>query len=129
MAHRSPLIFKGAQDAQMIPCGIILDCEGNPLFSKLTRTAITSGATYTQLPGDFYLGVDVANAITINLLPAADWSGRYLVIKDESGKAGTYNITLDGDGSETTDGELTYKMTINYQCTTLYSNGVEIFII
>jgi hypothetical protein len=131
---QSPFYFKKRVistdvDAQMIPCGIILDCNGNPLTSKVIRTAITSGTTYTQLISDFYIGVNVANAITITLLAAASWSGRYLIIKDESGKAGTYNITVDADGSETIDGDLTYKIVINYQSVTLYSNGTSIFII
>lgn len=129
MAHRSPLYFKGAQDAQMIPCGTILDCKGNPLFSKMTRTSVTSGATYDVLLSDFYIGVNVTNDIDLNFPPAADWSGRYFIIKDEGGNSGAYRIRLVPDGSETIDGQSEYKMSIAFQSIHVYSNGTNIFII
>lgn len=91
---------------------------------------VTKTTNYTLTTSDVVVLSNVTSAATTYTLPAAStWSGRFFIIKDIAGKAGTYNLTIDGNSSELIDGELTYKVTINYQSVTLYSNGTAVFII
>lgn len=51
--------------------------------------------------------------------------GKTYQIKDGKGDAGTNNITIDGDSTETLDGQLTVVMNQNYEATTVVWNGTE----
>lgn len=86
-----------------------------------TATAIS----YTILTTDYIIGVTSTASVRTLTLPtvAAAGIGRTYVIKDESGLCGTNSITIDGNGSETIDGALTYVMNVNYQSVTLYCTG------
>ena len=55
-------------------------------ISILSTTSVT-GATYTILPTDYYIGVSYAGPVTITL-PTNPETGREIVVKDESGNAG-----------------------------------------
>jgi len=55
-------------------------------ISILATTTVT-GATYTALPSDYYIGVSYAGQVTVTL-PVAPETGREIVVKDESGNAG-----------------------------------------
>jgi hypothetical protein len=95
---------------------------------KVTRTA--TAITYTALTTDYLIAVtSTASARTINLPTAASMTGRVYVIKDESGAAGTNNITIDGNASETIDGATTLVISSNYGTATIYSNGTAWFTI
>jgi hypothetical protein len=56
-------------------------------------------------------------------------AGRVFIIKDESGSAGSYAITVSTEGSETIDGADTISINSNYGSVTLYSNGSNLFIV
>jgi hypothetical protein len=53
---------------------------------------------------------------------------RVIIIKDESGNAGTYNITITLENSGTIDGAASYVITQPYQSVTIYLNGSVGFI-
>lgn len=92
--------------------------------------SVTKTTNYTLTPADAVILSNVTSAATTYTLPAAStWANQFFIIKDIAGKAGTYNLTIDANASELIDGELTYKMTINYQSATLYSNGTAVFVI
>lgn len=55
-------------------------------------------------------------------------NGRVITIKDESGGAGTNNITVATEGSENIDGASTYVMSADYESVTIYSDGTNWFI-
>jgi hypothetical protein len=59
-----------------------------------TSVGIT-GASYSVLSTDYYIGVSYAGSVSITL-PEIPEKGRELVFKDESGKAGTNHITIQG---------------------------------
>ena len=54
---------------------------------SILATATVTGATYTALPSDYYIGVSYAGQVTVTL-PTNPETGREIVVKDESGNAG-----------------------------------------
>lgn len=67
---------------------------------------------------------------TITLQTADITAGtRLFFIKDESGGAGTNNITIATQGAETIDGAATLVISTNYGAARLYSNGTNLFTI
>ena len=73
-------------------------------ISILATTSIT-GATYTALDTDYYIGVNRNGPVTVTL-PQSPQTGREIVVKDESGHAGDgihRAITIIGYGSDSID--------------------------
>lgn len=100
--------------------------QGLNLFPRIA-TAIS----YTALVTDYIIGVTSTAAARTITLPtaAAAGKGRIFIIKDESGAAGTNNITIDGNGAETIDGAATKVISTNYGVVRIYSNGTAWFTI
>ena len=73
-------------------------------------TSVTS-SPYTVTDTDWLLVCSGDSAKTINLPAVSSNTGRILHIKDVDGNASSYNITLDGNSSETIDGSTTYIIT------------------
>lgn len=90
------------------------------------RTRVVTAA------GNFTIGYEdvlVVNkssgaATTVNL-PKGGQLNRAVIIKDGKGDAGSNNITIDGDGSETIDGATTLVISTNYQAKMLLWNGTQ----
>lgn len=102
--------------------------DGDFDLIELERTAVA--ADYTTTDSDLLIAVtSTAAARTITLLSATVTEGRIFIIKDESGAAGTNNITIATEGSETIDGSATLVISTNYGSATLYSDGVDWFVI
>ena len=59
------------------------------------QTTVVSTSSYTIGRHDYYVGVDYPNNVAI-YLPTTAKDGRPLIIKDESGSAGFYPITVVG---------------------------------
>lgn len=93
----------------------------------VNRTAVT--ANYTVTATDYVVAVTNTDAArTITLASAIVAAGKILIVKDESGGAGTNNITVATEGSETIDGASIAVINVNYGSLTLYSDGTNWFI-
>jgi len=94
------------------------------LGCKVTKTA----ASYTTDVNDVIIGVtSTAAARTISTTAADQIAGRVLIIKDESGAAGTNNITFDPAGAVTVDGAATKLVNANYGVIRMYCDGTNWF--
>lgn len=91
--------------------------DGSGLLDILT-TGITGEITTEDM------AAATAGGITLTL-PAAATAGNGAVVylKDKGGNAGSENITIEGNGSETIDGALTFVLNVNYQSITVVSDG------
>lgn len=92
------------------------------------RTTVADLA-YTVLTTDRLIAyTSLTAARTVTLPAASTMSSRLITIKDEAGTAGTNNITVDANGAETIDGQLTKLIHTNYGTLTLYCNGTSWFV-
>ena len=87
------------------------------------QTTTVSTSSYNVGRHDYYIGVDYPDNVAI-YLPATAKNGRMLVIKDESGSAGFYPITVVGLVDNDPDG---FIIKVNNGAVQLiYSNGWRI---
>lgn len=85
-------------------------------------------ATYTASLSDHILNVNAnSGAVVINLPTAASAAGKTYIVKKIDASVNT--VTIDGNGSETIDGATTKVLSVQYASYTIYSNGMEWFII
>ena len=102
-------------------------------FGGLVRNTTTvASATYDLLASDDIVLVTytATGAVTSLTLPTAQVvAGRTIVIKDVGGSAGTNNITIDTEASETIDGAATLALDSDYESATLVSDGANWYII
>jgi hypothetical protein len=92
------------------------------------HTAVGStGSSYSVLSTDYYVGISYAGAVSVTL-PEIPETGRELVIKDESGKAGINPITiLGGTASDKIDNQNSAILNLNNGALHLiYRNGWRI---
>jgi hypothetical protein len=83
-----------------------------------------TSASYAASAGDRTIGVNYAGAVAITLASAASVpAGAVVVVKDESGNAGTNNITI----SPSIDG-VTQVLKVGYDVRRMYSNGTNWFL-
>lgn len=81
----------------------------------------SASGTVTVNDYDDVIVLTGTNTRSVNLEAAATAGmGRYITIKNEQ-SSGT--VTVDGSGSETIDGSLTFSMTLQYESITLVSDG------
>lgn len=86
------------------------------------RVAVTS-ATHTISAASVIIGVSPPTGGTTLTLPAADQDGQVLIIKDEGAIAGTRNITINRDGTDTIEGAASITINTNSGYVMLCSNG------
>lgn len=99
------------------------------LGSTINRHAV-SDANYTATSSNYLIAyVSISTGRTVTLPAASSMTNKTIIIKDESGSAGTHNITIDGFGSETIDGSTTKVISSNFGSITMYSNGSDWFTI
>ena len=60
------------------------------------QTRLVNSASYTIGRKDYYIGVNYEGRVTLTL-PSLAKDGRYIIIKDESGRASVYPITVQGN--------------------------------
>ncbi len=91
--------------------------------SSFPRTIIAD-VPYTLQSSDSLIAFTTLTTTRAVTLPAAaSVSGRRFLIKDESGNAGTSNITITG----TVDGVTNKAITTAYGVLRIYSNGIAYF--
>lgn len=88
---------------------------------KRTPTAVD----YTTADEDIIGVTNTAAPRTITLASADCVPGKIFIIKDESGGAGTNNITIDTQGGKTIDGALSVSITVDFGSVRIYSDGVN----
>lgn len=85
-------------------------------------------AAYTATLNDSLITCDATSgAFTITLPTAASAAGFQFTIKKVDASANA--VTIDGNGSETIDGELTIPLIYRYEAVTVQSNGTSWFIL
>lgn len=92
------------------------------LTYSVNRRVVTS--SYNVDDSDMLIGCNHTSEITLTL-PTTNsvLKGRIYYIKDESGNASTNNIIIDGNGSNTIDGQETLTINGDYDCITIYNGG------
>lgn len=91
--------------------------------------SVTS-ASYSTTAQDRVVGVNVAGAVTITLVSAASVPvGTLVYVKDESGSAGTYNITINPQSGQTIDGASSQVISVGHDMRRMYSSGSNWFLI
>ena len=72
---------------------------------------------------------DTSGTPTVTLRSLDNTANRVYMIKDQSGNAGTNNITIATGGSETIDGDATLVIAADFGGVVLYSNGSNWFVL
>lgn len=93
-----------------------------PAGSSILPVTIITTISYTTLPSDYFLGVNVAAPSSI-ILAASPPIGRVFIVKDISGDASINPIIISA--STTIDGVSTKILNIDYSSVTLVFNGTE----
>jgi hypothetical protein len=87
-------------------------------------------SAYTVLTTDYYLSCDVSAGVLVINLANAPTTGRVIIVKDSTGSAASFNITVTTVGGVVTiDGATTFVMNTAYQASSFVFNGTsyEIF--
>jgi len=78
--------------------------------------------------GNSIIGVtDTSVPRTITLSTSDSINGKTIFIKDESGGAGTNNITINTQGGQLIDGAVSIAIIVNYGVGRVYSDGTNWF--
>jgi hypothetical protein len=111
--------------ARSIASTVVMGSLGNESGTDILnpRKQISS-ALYYMSNVDYIVGVDTSAARTI-VLPSASMvnDGAMFVIKDETGNAGTNNITINRSSTDTIEGLTSLSININYGIIELYRAG------
>lgn len=119
--------WKNGSDSEILS----LDEEGTVnnaggYIHKRTATA----TNYNISSDDYYIGVtDTTVSRTIQLMSALVSAGRIFIVKDESGAAGTNNISITTEGAETIDGQSNYTISVNYGAAIFICDGTNWFVL
>lgn len=112
---------------------VVIDANGNVFkmaswnHAQLNRTAVYD-AGYSVLTSDYLIAYTALTAArTVTLPSASGMTNQVLIIKDESGAAATYNISVNVSAGGTIDGTASKVINTNYGLIELYSNGSQWF--
>lgn len=100
-----------------------MDIRGD-LGLKLTESAVNVNSGREVIIGI----TDTSVARTVTLRTADTVKDRIYIIKDQSGGAGTNNITIATEGSQNIDGDSTLIIGADFGGVTLYCNGSNWFV-
>lgn len=82
-------------------------------------------STSDILTTDYVLRCIQSSPITLTLPPKSGNAGQVVTIKDALGNASSNNITIDGDASDTVDGNSTFVISVDKQSITLVCDGIN----
>jgi hypothetical protein len=94
-----------------------------PIGSVQPTTSVTTN--YQILNSDYFLDVTTSSARTVNLPPPK--AGRIVIVKDVTGGAASYTLTIDPYASEQIDGVSSKTITTAYGSSAFYSDGTNWF--
>ena len=118
---------ESGSEIQAIDGDTVLTPTGLNSFLIVTRSSVDVSTT-----GEDIIAIDdttIPRTVTLTTGGLTQYIERILTIKDESGNAGTNNITIDTQGSELIDGVANLVITVNYGSVTIYSDGINFFTI
>jgi hypothetical protein len=102
---------------------------GTSTLGPVLQRTLTKTASYTVLDSDpdvIFVG-DLSAHATITLPTAADNTGRTITVI-VSGDPGSYNVVVDGEGTETINGATTKTNSDQYSVLEVTCNGTAWFI-
>jgi hypothetical protein len=103
---------------------VIADSMATVRFKR--RAVVNTGIVAD--PTDYLIAfTSLTAARTVTLPLAGGMTNHVYVIKDESGAAATYNITINAAGGGTIDGTSSKVINTNYGVIEVYSNGSQYF--
>lgn len=120
----------GTRNASQLPFTMTKASNQLTIFTfnggvRIKRTTVADIA-YSILATDNIVAYTTLTAGRTTTLPSASAvSGQIITVKDETGNAGTSNITIATVSSQTIDGAATYVINANYGVIKLYNNGIN----
>lgn len=94
---------------------------------KVKRTTVAD-ANKTALYSEYIIAYTSITTTRTVTLPATSEAGRLYIIKDESGSVtDLINIIVDGDSSDTIDGQASISINVPYGVVKIYSDGTNWF--
>ncbi len=94
----------------------------------IKRVALTGNSnTTTAGDAELYGYTSTSSAFTFTIQTADITDGWEFTVKDESGAAGTNNITIATQGAQTIDGESSASITVDNGAIRLYTDGTNVF--
>lgn len=100
-------------------------CLNGGLKIKATQTAVSANFTSSNIIMAV-TDTSAARTITIQTADIAN-TDKVFIVKDESGAAGTNNITIATQGAETIDGAATVTIAANFGVVKMYTDGSNLF--
>lgn len=100
-------------------------------FDRMRASTPVADADHLVTTAQRYIGYTSLTAPhTVTLPPVATVADGFdVVVKDESGAAGTHNITIDADGVETIDGATMLVISTNYAAAHVRKRGTGWFVV
>lgn len=103
-------------------------------MAKFSTSTNTGALTATLTTNNVFACTDTSTARTLEISTATISQGSvsrpvYITVKDESGNAATNNITISTENLELIDGVASIDITANYGNLTMYSDGVNLYIV
>jgi hypothetical protein len=123
--HHATIDINGNFGIGIVAPTVRLDVDGAVAFKRIA-TAVSAN-TAAMGEAHIYAVTSTASARTITISTADITAGRQFIVKDESGAAGTNNITIGTAGAENIDGAATAVISTNYGSVSIYSDGTNLF--
>ena len=112
-------------------CGRNIDGIAEYTGGQVVSIFTLEESTYDIRSTDYIIHVvyTITGPVTSLTLPLAQSrAGRVIIVKDAGGNAGSNNITVDTEGSETIDGDDVWVINGDYDWVVFYSNGLNWFL-